>query len=268
MKRDNLVFEKVEGKTYNLFGEYDFSFEYFELIKQFADYSLTLINDETKLLSFIREQSCNKKKLRKSLESNSDSIIEKILKSSEKTFAQFTANVTGHLSTVGLYMPFDKTIRTSLEQYYIYMLEIELTNKINKSSFDSAEYKLALLPHCIHDLEKECKSEIGVLDYQCRKCSQKCFIHYITQILEEKGIHPYIWREIKFKDIIKKLRRNNQTIGILGIACIPELARGMRMCGNSGIPAIGVPLNANRCRRWFGKFYDNSINIEEIEKLI
>ena len=55
---------------------------------------------------------------------------------------------------------------------------------------------------------------------------------------------------------------------ILGIACIPELAWGMRKCMKYDIPVVGLPLNANRCRRWWGKFYHNSVDLEALQKLV
>ena len=49
---------------------------------------------------------------------------------------------------------------------------------------------------------------------------------------------------------------------------IPELMWGMRECRKNRIPAIGIPLNANRCVRWFGEFYQNSIDLKELERLL
>jgi hypothetical protein len=61
--------------------------------------------------------------------------------------------------------------------------------------------------------------------------------------------------------------KNHQTFGILGIACVPELVMGMRKCRKNGIPVVGIPLNANRCIRWFGEFHQNSVDLDELEKL-
>jgi hypothetical protein len=42
----------------------------------------------------------------------------------------------------------------------------------------------------------------------------------------------------------------------------------MRMCLKSGIPVVGIPLNANRCARWTGRFLENSVNIKALEMLL
>jgi hypothetical protein len=53
-----------------------------------------------------------------------------------------------------------------------------------------------------------------------------------------------------------------RAFGVLGIACIPELAWGMRDCMKRKIPVVGIPLDANRCMRWMGRFEDTSVNLE------
>jgi hypothetical protein len=69
-------------------------------------------------------------------------------------------------------------------------------------------------------------------------------------------------------NLAKEIKRKQQTLGILGIACIPELLMGMRKCRKYNIPVVGLPLNANRCVRWFGEFHQNSVDLEELEVLV
>jgi len=68
--------------------------------------------------------------------------------------------------------------------------------------------------------------------------------------------------------MFKKLFKDYSSVAILGIACIPELVNGLRRSAKLNVPAIGLPLNANRCIRWFGDFYPNSVSLAELEKLI
>jgi hypothetical protein len=62
------------------------------------------------------------------------------------------------------------------------------------------------------------------------------------------------------KALFRKLKDVEEGLGVMGIACVPELVHGMRMCIKLGIPVVGVPLNANRCTRWMGEFYPTSVN--------
>jgi len=52
---------------------------------------------------------------------------------------------------------------------------------------------------------------------------------------------------------VREAKGNNQTIGILGIACIPELLMGMRKCWKVWYPGDRTAAHANRCVRWFGE---------------
>lgn len=70
------------------------------------------------------------------------------------------------------------------------------------------------------------------------------------------------------KQMAKYTIKERRSFGVLGIACIPELTWGMRNCRKNNIPVIGIPLNANRCIRWFGEFFPNSVDLTELEKLI
>jgi hypothetical protein len=49
--------------------------------------------------------------------------------------------------------------------------------------------------------------------------------------------------------------KEKKTFSLLEIACIPELTWGMRNCRKNNIPVVGIPLNANRCIRWFDEFF-------------
>jgi hypothetical protein len=42
----------------------------------------------------------------------------------------------------------------------------------------------------------------------------------------------------------------------------------MRNCRKINIPVVGIPLNANRCVRWFGEFLPNSVDLVELERLV
>jgi hypothetical protein len=70
------------------------------------------------------------------------------------------------------------------------------------------------------------------------------------------------------KRLAKYTLKEKRSFGVLGIACIPELTMGMRNSRKNNIPVVGIPLNANRCVRWFGEFFPNNIDIAEIENLV
>jgi hypothetical protein len=148
------------------------------------------------------------------------------------------------------------------------MIEIELVNRLNVAGFKSSETKLAFLPHCLRDLSQACKAKPDDLDYRCQRCSKNCFIRQSSEMLERFNIQPYIWMQVDLRHLLRLLNHQQQTTGVLGIACIPELVNGMRLCARYRTPVIGIPLNANRCGRWMGKFFDNSVNLKALQTLL
>ena len=253
---------KISGKTYSLFGINDSTNVFYDFIEKILSRLLQKHSDEKLLLNKIHYASKRKKYY---INFISDNLF---LKESENVLYSFTPGVESHLKNLSIFKFRETALRLKEWQYHMYMLEFALTNKINKKYFLDSDVKIALLPHCLRDLTKECKSDVNGLDYQCKHCSKCCFINEASKILKEKNIIPYIWMTANIRTISKKYLTENKTLGILGIACIPELVRGMRSCAKKNIPAIGIPLDANRCIRWMGNFYANSVNLQKLKELI
>ena len=181
---------------------------------------------------------------------------------------KYTENAEEHLRTLPVSKLWDERLATTREQYHLYMLEIELTNRLNAVEFKKADKKIALMPYCLQDFTVNCKSEKNGFDYQCKHCSKRCFQNHASEILETNHIEPYIWSGGNMKHLAKYTIKGEKTFSVLGIACIPELIMGIRNCRKNNIPVVGIPLNANLCIRWFGEFFPNSIDLMELEKLV
>jgi len=254
------------GKTYSLYADADTSNEYYETIRKLIDRFLENCTVERDLLLQIRKAS-SKPGLFKILHKHSKNncIETDILKSA---LSKFTKNVKNHLKELSLLKRFDPIIGTTENQYFLYMLEIELVNRICRNEFKKANYKIALLPHCLRDYHEKCLSVAGEIEQICKGCNKDCFINQGSKILKKYQIDPYISVTIDQAKMFKHLIRKHKSISALGIACVPELVRGMRMCLDSGIPAIGIPLDVNRCVRWMGRAYETSFNIEALKNLL
>ena len=124
------------------------------------------------------------------------------------------------------------------------------------------------MPHCLRDYHIRCLSKAGDIEDICKGCTKDCYINLGSKILKNYHIEPYISVTIDQVKLFKMLKNKYQSIGMLGIACILELVRGMRLCIRLGIPAVGIPLDANNCARWRGRAYETSYNLKELEKLV
>ena len=259
----------VNGKTYSLFGKSDSTEGYYRTISFLADNVLVLNPDIGELVEEIRVFSSKKRMLKKSLRiKDTRNRMPAILNLIDSHLKIYTENVEEHLRTLPLSKFWDRRLATTREQYHLYMLEIELTNRLFIKEFLKADRKIALMPYCLQDFLVNCKSAKNGFDYQCKHCSAKCFQNHSSKILETHNIEPYIWMGGNMKQLAKYTLHEKRTFGVVGIACIPELTFGMRKCRKNNIPVIGIPLNANRCIRWFGEFFPNSIDLTELEKLL
>jgi hypothetical protein len=264
-----IPYEPVEGKTYSLFGSDLSTSGYYLTIRELADQVLQKGRDARSVIQNIREISEKKRPLRKiSSRKDDESFIAFVMQLLNQHLVGYTQNVETHLRTLPIWKFRDRRLATTREQYHLYMLEIELCNRVNINEFLHSDKKIALLPYCLRDFEAECKSAPDEFDYRCGHCSKNCYQHYISRLLKKHGIEAYIWMEADLKKFARKVTVNHRSLGVLGIACVPELTFGIRKCRKYGIPAVGIPLDANRCIRWMGEFHKNSVNLDQLEQLI
>jgi hypothetical protein len=262
------LYTPVQGKTYSLFTGDDAGEHYFVEIKRLADMFLTRAPDAKKLLALIQKKGKRPLLLGLKTRGKDPQTLQFIRETLRESLSLYTQNVANHLKDLPLEKRADSTLTTTEENYHLYMLEIELVNRIYKEEFKRSEYKFALIAHCLRDFRPECRAEEGDIEAVCQGCTEDCFIHLGSVLLEKYGIKPYISIERDQEMLFKKLKREHPSIAALGIACIPELARGMRLCLQTGIPAVGIPLNANRCARWMSQAHETSFSLEQLEELL
>jgi hypothetical protein len=258
----------VQGKTYSLFAEGSASEPYFAEIKRLADLFLQRCPDRPRLLRLIQKAGKKSFSFRLQTSAADRETIQFVRETLQQSLSIYTREVAQHLQTLPLAKRMDETLTTTEEQYHLYMLEIELVNRIYKEEFKRAAYKFALIAHCLRDFRPECQSEKGDIEAVCRGCTEDCLVHLASVLLEKYGIKPYISVEIEQEKLFQKLKHEHPSIGALGIACVPELAHGMRLCIHTGIPPVGIPLNANRCARWMSQAHETSFNLEQLEELL
>jgi hypothetical protein len=263
-----ILYKPVQGKTYSLFAEGGDSESYFAEIKRLADLFLQRCPDASRLLRLI--QKAGKKPFLLALQTTGTDrkILQFVRDTLRQSLSIYTQEVASHLQTLPIAKRVDETLTTTEEQYHLYMLEIELVNRIYKEEFKSAEYKFALIAHCLRDFRPECQAEKGDIEAVCRGCTEDCLVHLASVLLKKYAIDPYISVEMEQEKLFQQLKEKHPSIGALGIACVPELAHGMRLCIRSGIPPVGIPLNANRCARWMSQAHETSFNLEQLEELL
>ncbi len=269
MSNHEKLYRPVQGKTYSLFAEGDDSEHYYAEIKRLVDGFLKLCPDEKRLLSLI--QKAGKRPFLMGLKTTGadQKTLQFVRETVKQSLSIYTQNVSNHLNTLSpAAKRVDSTLATSEEKYHLYMLEIELVNRIYREKFKRSEYKFALIAHCLRDFRPGCRSVKGDIEAVCKGCTEGCLIRLGSVLLEKYGIKPYISVEMDQERLFRRLKQEHSSIGALGIACIPELAMGMRLCIRTGIPPVGILLNANRCARWMSQAHETSFNLEQLEDLV
>jgi len=260
-------YKAVSGKTYSLFGIDTSTDLYFRTIRAIAESLLGHCPDQRSLLFHVQKAGGMRFK-KGSGHTPNTALIGHIRKTLHDALQPYTRAVKEHLESIPLSQRLDKTIRTKEEGYHLYMLEIELVNRIYREAFRKSAYKFALLPHCLRDFRPRCEAVPGDMEYVCMGCTEDCFIRLGSQLLRKYGIQPYISVTIDQEKLFRRLKAKHPDIGALGIACVPELAQAMRLCIRLGIPPIGLPLSANRCARWMKLAHETSFSLEELEELV
>jgi hypothetical protein len=261
-------YKPIKGKTYNLFGENTRTDQYYVTIRHIADTILKKIPDEKTLLSLVQKLGDKRSRNKLKKDTAHREIVDFVEKTLNESLSAFTTGVKRHLKELPIKKRFDDIITTTENQYHLYMLEIELVNRIYNEEFKQSEYKFALIAHCLRDFREKCEAVPGDIEAVCRHCTKECFINVGSVLLKKYGIDPYISIEMDQEKLFKKLKAEHPNIGALGVACVPELARGMRLCIKLGIVPVGIPLDANRCARWMKKARETTYSLEELEALL
>ena len=256
--------QPVPGKTFSLFGTADSTKGYYRAVSDLADACLPLQPDIIALITEVRRLGKRPRLARNLSAPGTASLHRSLVQNARIYLAPYTAAVKEHLAELSLLKRFDGVIAFTEEQYHLAMLEIELMNRAFGDPLRKARRKLAFLPHCLRDLKADCRAAPHDIEYACRGCSDICNVNAVSTLLRQHGIEPYIWMQANLKALFRKLKEEEGGLGVMGIACVPELVRGMRMCVKLGIPVVGIPLNANRCARWMGEFYPTSVEMEEV----
>jgi len=268
MPNDEEVQTAIQGKTYTLYGNSTSSDKYFELISDLSEKFIREKTNEQELLALVQNASRKKRFLKRLLRYNINSDLSGILRTLTENLSPFTTQLQNHLSSLPVFKRWKSIFTLSKEQYHLFMLEIELTNRINRDNFLHSEYKFAFLPHCIRDFSQDCLSAPDEVDYVCKACSKICSVNKMSKLLRKNKVKPYLWMSADLRKLFRRLKHERKNIGVLGVACIPELIRGMRLCMRANVPVVGVQLDANRCQRWMGDFYENTINMQKLKSLI
>ena len=256
----------MRGRTYTLSDPLGSSSGYYEVIREVTDRCVLEHGGEVDLLVRLRGGTGRGSLLRRFF--GSPGRAGSLARSIAPDLARYTADTGHHLRNLSGFDRMDPVLSTREDEYHLYMLEIEVANRVNRKAFKSSSCKMALIAHCLRDFRDNCQAEPGSIESVCRSCESGCFVNQGGAVLQKHGIEPFISTTMDHKRLFSGLKKKHPELGALGIACIPELVLGMRLCEGLKIPAVGIPLDVNRCVRWLGATGESSFSIKELGKLL
>lgn len=277
----------VRGRTYCLYGASDSTRGYYEAVARLADECLDRWPEIGVLLADIRRATKSTRLLRRlalSLEGDGrlggsraghagtragDSPAAYALARASDTLSPYLRDIDAHLRQLSLGQRSDSELTTTREQYLLYCLEVELTNRLHVEGFKAAGTKIAFLPHCLRErFDEDCKIRVEGLDYVCTGCTPGCYVDAVSRVLRLESVQPYIWMQADLSRVLKEGARRPGGLGVLGIACLPELVAGMRRCEKARVPVVGLPLDGNCCARWWSTMGETSVDVGRLRRLL
>ena len=139
------LYAPVQGKTYSLFAEGDDSEHYYTEIRRLADVLLKRYPDEKRLLGLIQKVGERPFLLGLKTMGADRKTLQFVRETLRQSLSIYTQNVSNHLKTLPLAKRMDSTIATTEEKYHLYMLEIELVNRIHQEEFKRS--RIQVRPH-------------------------------------------------------------------------------------------------------------------------
>ena len=232
------LYTPVQGKTYSLFAGGDGSEVYYAEIRRLADLFLTRTSNANRLLSLIQKAGKGSLLGGWRISGADRQTLKYVREALRQSLSGYTREVLGHLRSLPLARRTDTTLTTTEEQYHLYMLEIEMVNRIYRDRFKAAEFKFALLAHCLRDFRPGCRSVPGDMEAVCQGCTEDCLIHLGSVLLNRYGITPYISVEMDQEKLFAQTQ-----------AKAPQYrGLGRRLCTGAGHGHAAVPWHRHLSR--------------------
>ncbi|UCG36650.1 MAG: DUF116 domain-containing protein [Candidatus Bathyarchaeota archaeon] len=141
------------------------------------------------------------------------------------------------------------------------LVEVQVANALQRQSFEKADCKALLLPHCARArMDKRCMADFDddVPTYNCQGCRDGCLINKATALGKKRGYDVYV---IPGGACVEKILKVKKYDGVVGVACGMELKMGLRPLKKLGIPGQGVFLTKNGCA-------NTNLNLQSLERIL
>lgn len=155
-------------------------------------------------------------------------------------------------------------------EYHLNMFGAEILNRALKPCFQNTSKKVILLPTCMSNpADGKCKAKVKGSKMICTACSPECNINvkrweYSTEDTEVVLI-PHSSDFTRFL----KYWKNQETTGIIGVACVLNLLKGGYEMQKLNIPSQCVFLDYCGCKKhWHKNGIPTDISEEQLQRVV
>lgn len=155
-------------------------------------------------------------------------------------------------------------------EYHLNMFGAEILNRALKPGFQNTSRKVILLPTCMSNpADGKCKAKVKGSKMVCTACSPECNINvkrweYSTEDTEVVLI-PHSSDFTRFL----KYWKNQETTGLIGVACVLNLLKGGYEMQKLNIPSQCVFLDYCGCKKhWHKNGIPTDISEEQLQRVV
>lgn len=153
-------------------------------------------------------------------------------------------------------------------EYHLNMFGAEVMSRDFRESYEKRPRKALLLPICMCSLpEGVCMASETRLGMKCANCSPNCRVNSLSKCGEKKGFEVYVVSH-ESSALSQSTQKDRDELGIVGVACIPNLISGGWKSESLGIPAQCVLLESCGCEHWIKHREPTDINKDQLFKLL
>lgn len=201
-----------------------------------------------------------------------EEVTQYFLSRSQAVLGSYTAGVDEFLADDWLKHRFSEDVilcGKKKGEYYLNMVGAELLNKAYRHDFLQTQRKLLAVPACMCVAKDRCQAEPAVMGKSCVGCSKSCQVNHLQELGGKRGFDVLIIPHTSTFNSSGLARLSQDSVGIIGVACVTSLINGGLMLRHFGIPAQCVLLEYSGCQRHWDPIGNiTSINIERLEALL
>lgn len=155
-------------------------------------------------------------------------------------------------------------------EYHLNMFGAEILNRALKPGFNKTSKKVILLPTCMSNpIDGKCKARLKGSKLVCTGCSPECSINVKRWEYSSRDTEVVLIPHSSEFTRFLKYWKNQETVGLIGVACVLNLLKGGYEMQKLNIPSQCVFLDYCGCKKhWHKNGIPTDINGEQLQKVV